>query len=697
MGSARLLASGPTFWTVATAADFLEGRSDGVYVSLSGTVAAGPELTSRLSSTPAQIWSLAQAADGTLWAGTGGDGRLIRVRPGQSEETVFDAEENNIFAIAIGGNRVYAASSPDGKVYVIDGSGPARVLFDPAEKYIWALAVDGDGQLWVGAGNPAVIYRVAADGSNQVVYRPSAAHVVSLALDGSGRMLAGTESPGRLYRFDAENRPFVVLDSGMTELRAISAGPDGTIFAAALAKSDAPAEGGETTSVAVTLAPAAPSSSSDSSSSSTTSNEQSVLYRIAENGTWEKIWSTADLVYDLAAQQDGSVLVATGPEGRLYGVAADRDVRLLTGVDAKQITRFATGTRLAPLGAFATANPGRVMAVGTGVQSPAHFVSPVRDTQSVATWGLIRWEATGAVSLATRSGNTARPDDSWSDWSDPYTLAEGELVTSPPARFIQWRAEFTSASRTEPAQLRAVTLAYLPRNNRPEVTSITVHPPGVVFQRPYVNDESAIAGLDDAVAESRRPPGDTPRPAPAPGRRMFQKGLQTIAWKADDADDDTLAFTLHYRREGETEWRELRSGLSDSIYVWDTTTVADGRYVVRVEASDASDNVGDRALTGTRDSEAIEVDNTPPALTIGTTLDANRLLDVHVVDGRSPIAKVEYSIGGGSWKLVYPVDGLADAPDERYQIPVPANVSLDRIVIRATDLLQNVVSEPAAR
>src|SRR5438876_6907796 len=136
---AILRASGPTFWVVGTTGELLKGTSDGVLVDRNGTLTAGPKLTNALTSAPAQIWSLAAAPDGTLWAGTGGDGRLIRIRPGQREETVFDADENNVFAIVVSGTRVYAATGPDGKVYVIDGNTPARVFFDPAEKYIWAL------------------------------------------------------------------------------------------------------------------------------------------------------------------------------------------------------------------------------------------------------------------------------------------------------------------------------------------------------------------------------------------------------------------------------------------------------------------------------------------------------------------------------------------------------------------------------
>jgi sugar lactone lactonase YvrE len=691
MGAAVTHASGPTFWTVATAADFLRGTSDGVFVTLGGAVTAGPPLTSRLQTTPAQVWSLATAPDGTLWAGTGGDGRLVRLRAGQVEETVFDAPEANVFAIAIASDRVYAASSPDGKVYVIEGTTPARVFFDPTENYIWALAVDSQGRVWVGTGNPAVLYRVSPDGTSTVIYRPPAGHVVSLATDAGGRVLAGTESPGRLYRFDQNDRPFVLLDSGLAELRAASADAAGVIFAAAVAKGD-DASAGEAASIAsATAQPAA-----GTATASAAPARRSALFRIDPSGTWEEIWASPDVIFDVAAQSDGGVLVGTGAEGRLYRVDATRQVHLFTGVDARQITRFAVPARGAAPTAFATANPGRVVAIGAGVQSPATYLSQVRDTESVATWGQVRWDATGNVVLSSRSGNTERPDDSWSDWSAPYSTSGGQGVTSPPARFIQWRAVLTRTTSGPASTLRSVTLAYLTRNNRPQVTSITTHPPGLVFQRPFVNDESAIFGLDERTIDSRRAPGDTGPAPPAPGRRLFQKGLQTIVWKAEDSDADELTYTLLIRRESETTWRELVSDVTETIYVWDTSAVADGRYFVRVRASDRVSNTADRALDGDRDSDPVEVDNTPPVLTINVGQNGAPT-SVRVVDQRSPIHLVEYSIGGRAWQVVAPVDGLADSLDERYEIRLPGNTNPADVVVRAFDAQRNTVSQPAAR
>ncbi len=695
LAAVGLAASGPTFWTVATSADFLAGRSEGVFVSLDGVVTAGPRLTSRLTSTPPQIWSLAIAGDGTLWAGTGGDGKVLRLANGQPEQTVFDAEEANVFALAAAGGRVFAASGPDGRVHVVEADGRVSVYFDPEEKYIWALAVDREGRLWVGAGNPAVIYRVDAAGSGLAVYRPPAAHVVSLAFDGENRLLAGTESPGRLYRLGADGRPFAVLDSGLSELRAVTIAPDGSLYAAAVG-GGASSSTNEITTVSLTTSE--PEQAEPASEPAPTAGSQ--VFRVAPDGAWEAVWKTADVIYDLAPSGDGGVLVATGAEGRLYRLGPNREVSLLTGVDAKQVTRFATAPGATRVSAFATASPGRVMALGDATQSPATYLSSVRDTKTVATWGLIRWESAGGVTVSTRSGNTPRPDDSWTDWSAPYRAREGEPVQSPPARFIQWRAVLetgTSAGAVAP-RLSAVTLAYLPRNTRPVVTGVTVHPPGVVFQRPFSSEDGAIAGLDDLTAATRRPPGE-PAPTPAaPGRRLFRRGLQTLAWKAEDADADQLTYTLRYRRDGEPDWRVLRAGLLDTIYVWDTTAMADGRYVVRVEAADDLSNAADRVLRGQLDSEAITIDNTPPSLAITVTRDtAGTRLRVEARDAMSPIEKVEYSVAGGPWQLVYPTDALADSPVERYDILLPEGREATDVVIRATDLLQNVTSAPAVR
>ncbi len=678
-----LRASGPVFWTVASQADFLTGTSTGVSIDAMGRLQAAPAVVPVQDVAAPQVWSLARAADGTWYAGTGGDGRVVRGR-GTEMTTVLDVDQAGVYAVAVSGARVFAASSPDGAVHVIEPDGSSRVFFDPAEPYIWALAFDGQGRLWVGAGHPATIYRVSADGASTVVLRPPTRHVVSLALDPRGRMLAGTDSPARLYRFDGAGQPSVLFESPLHELRAIAMAPGGGVFAAAMTATgepsgDAPMVG----SVSITIGGAPTSTSTTAGPATPPSGRRSTLYHVDDAGVWEAIWETTDAIYDLSAVDERAVLVATGPDARLYQVSLDRQVQLITTADARQLTRLvADGARTL----VATANPGRVAAITrNATASTATYTSAVRDGRTLSQWGAIQWDGEGAVTLQTRAGNTETPDDSWSAWSQPYTQATGQAITSPPARYLQWRATFPSAA----SRLTSVTVAYLPRNLRPAVTEITVHPAGVVFQRPFSSDEGAIAGLDDAVAEARRPPGGDPAPAPSLGRRMFQRGLRTLQWKAEDPDGDRLRYTLHYRREGEATWRALRSDLADPLFVWDTTTVADGRYFLRVTASDALGNTPDRVLTGDRESDVVDVDNTPPVVTL--TASGTRV-DVRVTDGHSGVHRVEYALGGQGWQALSPADGLADSREERFVVTLPDAAALTTLVIRATDVMQNVTS-----
>jgi len=342
---------------------------------------------------------------------------------------------------------------------------------------------------------------------------------------------------------------------------------------------------------------------------------------------------------------------------------------------------------------LATANPGKLFRLSAARAARGTYESDVRDASTVASWGTISWRAQlngGHVEVATRTGNTATPDDTWSDWSPPYKVADGDRILSPKARYLQWRAVLTAARSDTSPVLTSVSTAYLPRNLRPEVDSITVHPSGTVFQKPFSTGELEIAGFDDEGADARQmaaAQSGTPQPAPLLGRRMYQKGLQTFVWKADDPNDDRLQYDIFYRREGDTAWKPLKRGLVDALFVWDTTSVPDGTYVVKVAASDSPSNSPGSALVGERESSSFEVDNTPPRVVFPATRDGN-VLRFTVVDDHSPVQKVEYSLEGDRWRVVYPQDGIADSRSEEFEIDLGGNAARS-ITIRATDAMNN--------
>jgi hypothetical protein len=212
-----------------------------------------------------------------------------------------------------------------------------------------------------------------------------------------------------------------------------------------------------------------------------------------------------------------------------------------------------------------------------------------------------------------------------------------------------------------------------------------------------VSGEPEILGLDtDPLSEraaSQRPPAGSP-PAVSFSRKLHQRGLRTFSWQAEDPNADPLLFDVEYRAVGDELWRPLRRALTEPVLAWDTATVPNGRYVVRVTASDAPGNPPALALAGWSDSASFEVDNAPPAILAAIDPSRPDRVRATVRDDASPIRRLEVSVDAGRWEEVHPVDGIADSLEERYEIPLPPRRS-ERprlVVIRATDLLGNVAT-----
>jgi WD40 repeat protein len=726
--TAALVAAVPTFWTVSTQIDFLKGEVEGLSIDSDGRVFLGPSTTVVAETAAPFLWAIVAGPDGTLFTGTGNEGRVLKVGKDGKPTTFFDATELEVHAIAAAPNGgLYAATSPDGKIYHVAADGTAKTLFDPEDKYIWALAVDREGNVFAATGDKGVIYKITPAGQGARFYKTTSTNVVSLAFTKSGDLIAGTESPGRVFRIDPGGKAFVLLESPFKEIHALRTTDDGTIYAAAVSGSPTPAEDRsiDRTGAADAARLATPTASAEITSISVIDTQapsgaptpiigtgsrrsnRGAIYRIRPNGLWDTYWETGeDSPYDVLLEPDGSLLVGTGPEGKIFRLTGDpARATLLSHATARQITALLRESSGRIVGA--TSNPGKLFALSSSPAARGTYESDVRDAGTVASWGVVRWRASarpGQVQVSTRSGNTATPDETWSAWSKPYTIAEGEQIASPNARYLQWRAALSAENAPSPV-LTSVTAAYLPRNLRPEVMSITVHPPGIVFQRPFSANDTEIAGFEDNTSDGRPPAptaptgagGSTPPPAPILGRRIYQKGLQTIVWKAEDDNGDRLQYDVSYRREGETTWKVLKRGLWDPIFVWDTTSVPDGTYLLRITASDAPSNAPATALAGDTESSTFDIDNTPPRI---ETQPASRsgvraTIAFAVRDEQSAVQRVEYSLDASRWRIVYPKDGIPDSRREEFEVAIEDSESGRNVIIRATDAMNNVATAVA--
>jgi sugar lactone lactonase YvrE len=703
------LASGPVFWEVSRQDDVLKGDARGISIADGGAITLAPAYELVYDTKEAYIWSTATDSRGNIYLGTGQEGRVFKVEPGGAGRMLYDSEELNVTALAADpqGN-IYAATSPDGKIYKITPAGQASVFYDPPDKYIWSLLFDTkSSSLYAGTGDKGVIYRLDAQGKSSVFADTNETNIVSMALDRSGNLLAGTDPGGLVLRVSSDGKVFALLDTPAQEIHSLTVMDDGMIYALGINQT------GGVTSQPVKIGSSSTSTLSGEGTVTVTildDNQQSsdlqsianqaqgqgkaegaksVVFRIDPDGGSEVRWRTGDTVAFAARPlADGRLLIGTGNKGRIYQVSKDRSQTLLIQSPEDQTSNiFAVGDTLYA----ASSNLGRLYRIRRDSVAEGTYISTVRDTKFAGQWGVIAWRGAGQVELQTRSGNTESPDATWSDWSASYKNSNGDQITSPRARFIQWRATLRGArgGAADPAsttRLESVTLAYLPRNQAPDISSLSVLPPGVAFQ------EMPLA-IDPSITSSGLDPQVFGVIASVPPRRFYQKGSRTISWQASDANDDTLTYSVYYRSIGDSQWHLLASDLSQAYYTIDGNRLPDGKYNFKVVASDAPGNPAADALASEEVTAAVEVDNTSPTITSNAPAVTGQTVEIifNVEDSTSRLVRGEYSVDGGAWKLLYPLDSVADTQRESFKVRVTFDKPGEHVIaFRCSDSSSNV-------
>jgi len=713
---APALTGEPIIWETSSRSELLRGDARGVSITDTGVLTLAPRFAQLFNTDQPYVWASASDAAGNIFLGTGHDGKLYRVGPDGRGSLLYDAAELDMTALAVGRDGLlYAGTSPDGKVYRIGADGKAEVYFDPPDKYIWSLAVLSDGQLAVGTGDNGKLYRVGAAGAKpeaSLLVDTNETHVISLAVDAKGQLIAGTDPGGLVLRISPDGKAFALFDAPLREIHALAPAADGSIYALALSdaasgtrgpslqtptpQSGDPSGGQGSATVTITaidetgvpLQPQPPGGRSRNE----LSIARSAVFRILADGGTDVLWSSSAITgFALAPGPQGGVLVGTADKGRIYSVTDNgRDTLLLQSSEGQISTFIVRGREIFA----ATSNQGKLFRFGSETVGDGTYESPVRDAKLVASWGRIWWRGRGGVELQTRTGNSERPDATWSEWSAPYRDPAGTQILSPRARFIQWRAVLRAPTATGGGSIETrmedVSIAYLPRNVAPEVLNITALPTGVGLQ-PLVQMQA-----DPNIESSGLNPVLFGASAQVPPRRIYQRGARSLQWQVEDRNGDTLEYSVYYRSLNEGSFRLLKDKLRDNFYTVDGATLADGRYVFKVVVTDALDNPGGQALTGERTSEPVDIDNTPPIVrAVGEALvSADRVRAiVEVEDVTGMIKRADASVDGGAWRSVFPDDGIADSPRERYTIDLPVvGAGEHTISLRAYDMSGNVGS-----
>jgi hypothetical protein len=720
LAPAILYAEHTHFWRQSDYSDFEKGTAKGVAIRSDGKLVPAPQFAAFSDPNLMYLWALRTDSRGRVYAAGGSDAKVLRFDDPAKPTTVFEAPELSAQTIAFDAqDNLYVGTSPDGKVYRVTPDGQKTVFFDPKAKYIWALALDTQGTLFVGTGDKGEIFAVTPDGKGQLFYQSDERHARSLAFDAKGDLLVGTDPDGLILRIeitraagskDQQAPPragasFVVYETDKKEVTSLLTDSSGNLYAAAIGEKQRSATPGPQPLVPPQPAAAAPTLTAQGAVTlalqaaaaaqpppafslfpSTTGGAQVV--KISPGGSRETLWtSREDLVFSMGVSPSGKILLGTGNKGAIIELQGEGIYSIVAKTASSQVTCLIPGRD----GQFlvGTANPGKIFTLGPAQEAQGSFESDPFDAKIFSHWGRLNWwgengATQGKVSFYVRSGNTSNPEKEWSPWSGPYRSAGGESVSCPPARFLQWKAVFQVADKRDAPEVSWVSIAYQPENVAPVVDDIAIQDPGVRVQGFSASPGGLTTAASVQLKTPQRPGGAAPFPnigamldstskslkMDVPPQGFEEKGYQSVLWSAHDDNDDDLTFSVYYRGEGEQTWRLLKDKLAQHFYSWDSTTMPDGAYYLKVVASDLPSNPPSQALSNERISERFEIQNTPPRIENlrAETSGAAAKIRFEAVSSALAITRAQYSVDAGDWLIVFPASGLSDGPKEDYQI-----------------------------
>jgi hypothetical protein len=329
----------------------------------------------------------------------------------------------------------------------------------------------------------------------------------------------------------------------------------------------------------------------------------------------------------------------------------------------------------------ATSHPGKLYRLNFTLATNGTYTSKAFDAKQKSFWGKIHPagdvpDGTG-LEFSTRSGNTDKPEKTWSDWSKPEPLGQEIGVSSPPARYLQYRVSFKrdAKSPSATARLQRVRYYYQNQNAAPVISRIKVYTEGFGVSKMPAPQMDQPVNLDQLLGGSAASSASTAGPLSAmtmrpPLKLTKSSGLCTVVWAASDPNQDKLTYSVAIRSEAEMTWTTLVDKTEDTFLSFDTTGFREGWYFVKVTASDAASNTPETARTAEETSEAFLIDNTPPALTVKTQQvekDHARIV-IEAVDNASVISSAAYSLDGKDEVALRPDNLMFDSTNEMFTV-----------------------------
>jgi hypothetical protein len=688
-----------------TSADFLKGNVDGTVIDSTGKIHLAPQTTPiETGDLLNDVWSIHTMitdADGAVYMGTGPDATVLRYADGKVEK-IYPTEtfvpvtgpairNQHVFAMAkdLAGRLLIGVSGEKGQLIRLAKT-PEVVFEDEKVQYIYAIAQDEENNVYLATGPNGRVYRLNAFCQNpEVIYEAKDKNILSLLVK-DGVVYAGGDERGLVYKIDpAAKSASVLYDADQNEVVSLLMDKDGNLYAAATSAAAAMLQLKASANASLKNAPGRPDIDDDSGDGESASNSTGALntadgeesseqkqeasperkaptppaarlagriYRISPEGFVTDLFAEIAVFYAML-EFDGRLWLGTGGKAELYTINPATEEKSVFYADktSSQITSLLAVDDVLYLG---LSNPARLLQVKKQFVASGVYTSDLVDAGQPAQWGKLQIEATipdgTEILMASRSGNVKEPNDpTFSDWTPDTVITQPTDLKCPLGRYCQYRLTLKTSNPSVSPIIREAAVASVIPNLAPKVNAVRI-------QR---------------------------------SRDKNKPTIYEIAISASDENKDTLEYTLEFRKVGRSVWIPLKDELDAPRYEWDSRTVEDGRYEVRVTANDRKSNTAATTLTGSRVSDPVVLDNTAPVMTrSAVNVSGNSVeLTLSVEDAFTVIGKVQYTVNSNEqWMGTLPVDSVYDTRAEDFVIQIDdLKTGVHVIAVAVSDDLEN--------
>jgi hypothetical protein len=666
-------AESPRSYNLEGFGEFLDGNPESTAITEEGTIRLPSGARERFADTAATFSAATVRGEDVIVARVD-DGEVLAIDRAGKTKSLYKAEETLVTALLATKRGLFVATSSPGKIYRVDDAGKATLFHTPDATYVWGMVEGPDDVLFCVTGESGTVLKVDRKGNGEVLFKPEQTHLKSILYDKALGLFVGGGERGVLYRAQ-DNKTFKALyDTGHPEITAIITRGN-YVYAA-----------GVTGAEALASEPAESKSSRKGGKDGPEVSSQ--LAQVAMDGSSEIVAGSSDeAIFAMALDDKERVVVSTGatgrddPRGRLYAVEPKkREISMIYQSPSKRITHLLS----LPRGALAAvaADGGRVIHLAGGVADKGEFITQAFDTGINSRFGVVdifgTFPSGTTVTASVRSGQTAKPDDSWSEWSKGVKAPGGARPQAPNGRFMQVRLTLEATQNLSP-EVERVRLAYLRQNLPPFLREVVAMKKGLALL-PIVSDEpkSKTISLNEkanekANDEARRGDDEKEPKRVARARQVERRGALTLKWIAEDPNGDELSYDISVRPLGGSAWQKLKEKIQDPFYTLAAAQLPDGHYQFKVRATDLPANPDGAELEDSRESRSVLIDNTPPSIDpLKVTLVGRKAtIRFAAADSVGPLTDAGYALDGKEFRPLVPDDGILDGAGETFTIRLP--------------------------